>query len=525
MFKQLSGMDSLFLYAESHRAPLEVGSLQIYDPSTAPGGKVRFKEILATFQDRLDRCEFFRRKLVEVPLSLDHPYWVDVEDFDLEYHVRHISLPKPGDWGQLMAQISRLQARQLDHSKPLWMAHVIEGLDNIPGIPAGSFATFTKMHHSAIDGVTGQDLQSIMHDLEPYKADASSYQPSGGPHDDDEPIAWNLLARTPLNTIVNSTKLGIGFLRSLPAIVRLGLVLAEKNRDPVPMTQFNNGRVSPNRVIDGCFFKLSEFKLIRASVPDTTVNDVALAVVSGALRYYLEAKDALPEESLIAACPINLGTELDTMEGRANRLSMMAPALHTEIADPVERLRAVHDSTQDAKDWIERFNATSVTEVLMNLPAPVARSFYPLVTALTMYSEKLLMNTIVTNVAVRHAPLYFNGAKLIRTLATGPAIDQAGLFHTVFSFDGEISIGFTACREKLPDAQFYADCIERSYQDLRSAVLSKKKPARKKQAKKKPAKKTVKKKTATRKRAAKKKPVETTTAPPPDSKPQVEAAP
>ena len=125
MLKQLSGMDSMFLYAETHRAPLEVGCLQIYDPSTASKGAVRFKELLALFQDRLDRWPLFRQKLVEVPLSLDHPYWADDDDFDLEYHVRHISLPKPGDWQQLTAQVARLQARQLDHSKPLWMAHVI----------------------------------------------------------------------------------------------------------------------------------------------------------------------------------------------------------------------------------------------------------------------------------------------------------------------------------------------------------------------------------------------------------------
>ena len=184
MPKQLSGMDSLFLYTENHRAPLEVGCLQIYDPSTSPKGEVRFKEILATFQGRLDRWDLFRQRLVEVPLSLDYPYWVDDDDFDLEYHVRHISLPKPGDWDQLMAQIGRLQARQLDHSKPLWMAHIIEGLDNVPGVPPGCFAMFTKFHHAAIDGVTGQSAQAAVHDTEPLQADASDYQPSAGPLED-----------------------------------------------------------------------------------------------------------------------------------------------------------------------------------------------------------------------------------------------------------------------------------------------------------------------------------------------------
>jgi len=485
MLKQLSGMDSLFLYAESHRAPLEVGCLQIYDPSTSPNGKVRFKEILATFQSRLDRCDIFRQRLVEVPFSLDHPYWVEEDDFDLEYHVRHISLPKPGDWNQLMAQIARLQARQLDHSRPLWMAHIIEGLDNVPGVPPGCFAMFMKYHHSTIDGVTGQDVAAVMHDQEPYQAEASSYQPSTGPRREDEPGTWNLLARTPINTVVNSTKLGFGFLRALPAIVRIGLALAEKTRAPVPMTPFNEGRVSPNRVIDGRFFDLSEFKAIRTAITGTKVNDVALTVVGGALRRYLDAKDALPEDTLVVACPVNLGNEYDAVEGRGNLLSMMTAELHTEIADPVERLRAVHNSTQDAKNWIERFNAASITQITMNLPAPVAKNFYPLVTALALYSEKLLLNTMVTNVVATHAPLYFAGAKLIRALATGPIIDQSGVFHTVFSFDNELSIGFTACREMLPDPQFYADCIQASFDELKQATIGEPHTAKKKKARKK----------------------------------------
>ncbi|MDH3864051.1 MAG: wax ester/triacylglycerol synthase family O-acyltransferase, partial [Gammaproteobacteria bacterium] len=204
MLKQLSGMDSLFLYTENHRAPLEVGCLQIYDPSTAPNGEVRFKEILATFQERLDRIDLFRQKLIEVPFSLDYPYWTEDRDFDLEYHVRHISLPKPGDWEQLMAQVARLQARQLDHTRPLWMAHVIGGLGNIPGFPEGAFAVFMKFHHAAIDGATGQDVQALMHDREPLQADASSYRPSIGPGDDNKPGTFSLLARTPFNTALRS---------------------------------------------------------------------------------------------------------------------------------------------------------------------------------------------------------------------------------------------------------------------------------------------------------------------------------
>jgi hypothetical protein len=121
----------------------------------------------------------------------------------------------------------------------------------------------------------------------------------------------------------------------------------------------------------------------------------------------------------------------------------------------------------------------------MNLPAPVAKNFYPLVTALALYSEKLLLNTMVTNVVTTHAPLYFAGAKLIRALATGPIIDQSGVFHTVFTFDGELSIGFTACREMLPDPQFYAECIQASFDELKLATIGKQGTAKKKRVRKK----------------------------------------
>ncbi len=505
MLKQLSGMDSMFLYAESHHAPLEVGCLQVYDPSTAPRGEVRFKEILATFQSRLDRTDIFRRKLVEVPLSLDHPYWAEDEDFDLEYHVRHISLPKPGGWDQLMAQVARLQARQLDHAKPLWMAHIIEGLDDVPGLKPGCFAMFLKMHHATIDGVTGSEVQAALHDLEPYQADASAYHPSTGPHRHDEPNVWNLLARSPFNHVVKSTKLGFGLVQAIPRLIGAGLSARGRDRLPVPVTPFNDGRVSPNRIFDGRFFELDDFKRIRATENGTTVNDVALTVVGGALRYYLDAQDALPTTSLIAGCPINVGTEEDADQGRGNLLSLMTPPLHTEIEDPVERLRAVHEGTQQAKAVVDRFGRNTLTTVPMNLAAPVAKNLYPLITALALRSGKVPYNTMVTNVAVRMAPLYMAGARLIRVMATGPVIDQSGIFHAVFSFDGKISIAFTACRDMLPDPAFYAECIQSAFEDLRTATLGKRAnvvSARKiGSGKKKPSSKKPARRKATRKKA------------------------
>ena len=481
MLKQLSGMDSLFLYTENHRAPLEVGCLQFYDPSTAPNGEVRFKEILATFQQRLDRADLFRQKLVEVPFSLDYPYWTEDRDFDLEYHVRHISLPKPGGWEQLMAQVARLQARQLDHSRPLWIAHVIEGLGIIPGIPKGAFAVFMKFHHAAIDGATGQDLQAVMHDREPLQADASSYRPSIGPGDDTAPSTWNLLARTPFNTALRSTKLGLGLLFALPGAVRMGLTRDRKPKTGVPVTVLNPGRVTPNRSVGGLFFELDDFRAIRETCKGATVNDVALTVIAGGLRYYLEARESLPDVALVAGCPINIGSPTDAAQRRPNQLSIMTPSLHTDVRDPVERLRAIRDDTLGAKATSAALGKATLTRIPMNLPAPVARNLYPLLVTLGIQSKTLLFNTLISNVAIERSPLYFSGAKLIKVMGTAPPFDQWGVFHTVVSYDGEVSVTFTACRDTLPDPDFYSECIEASFDDLRQATLGK--PATGKKAK------------------------------------------
>ena len=155
--KQMQGLDTVFIAMERPIAPVHIGSVLIYDPSTAPGGFVRFKDILSFIEGRLHMSETMRQKMVKVPFGLDYPYWVQDSNFDIEYHVRHIALPKPGDWRQLCILAARVFARPLDMSRPPWEITVVEGLDNIPGVPKGAYAMLTKVHHAAIDGVSGVD--------------------------------------------------------------------------------------------------------------------------------------------------------------------------------------------------------------------------------------------------------------------------------------------------------------------------------------------------------------------------------
>ena len=164
MADQMTSMDGTFLYTDTRNTPETIGNFGIYDPATAKDGFVRFKDILRTFETRLDRVPTFTKKIMRVPMDLDQPYWVEDDNFDLEYHVRHIALPKPGDWRQLQILIARLHSQPLDLDRPLWQSYVIEGLDGIEGLPKGCFAHYIKLHHAAVDGMGANQFVTSIHD-------------------------------------------------------------------------------------------------------------------------------------------------------------------------------------------------------------------------------------------------------------------------------------------------------------------------------------------------------------------------
>jgi WS/DGAT/MGAT family acyltransferase len=306
--QQLSGLDASFLYFETPNSPMHIGFISIYDQASAPGGQVTFRGILANVEKRLHLARCFRQRLAYVPLNLDHPYWIEDPDFDLEFHVRHIALPKPGDWRQLCIQAARLHSRPLDHNHPLWEMYVIEGLDNVPGLPKGSFAMVVKIHHAAIDGVSGVELIAALHDLEP---DAKPRPPKQRWSPDPVPGSQELLGRTMLNNVRYPFRLGRVMTESIPAMARLRQELQArefKTPAPVPRTRFN-GTVTPHRVLEGRSFDLKAVRAIKNAVEGATVNDAVLAICGGALRKYLQDKRELPEHSLLAMAPISVRSE------------------------------------------------------------------------------------------------------------------------------------------------------------------------------------------------------------------------
>jgi WS/DGAT/MGAT family acyltransferase len=466
--EQLSGMDASFLYFEQPNAPMHIGSFAIYDQSSAPGGAVTFKGILANVERRLHLARCFRQKVVHVPIDFDHPYWVEDADFDLEFHIRHIALPKPGDWRQLCIQVARLHARPLDLSKPLWEMYIIEGLDNVEGAQPGSFAVMTKIHHAAIDGVSGAEMMTAIHDLEP---DAIP-EPPGKPWvPERDPSTLELALRTTANNIRQPFRFMRVMRRTLPSITRVMRGNEDELEAPeeVPRTRFN-GTVSPHRVVEGRTFSLHDIRDIRKRVPGATVNDVVLTICSGAMRRYLDHHKELPRESLVAMAPISVRTE-DELATAGNRVSAMSVTLYSNIDDPIERLQQVHEGTQRSKATAEALGARTMVDITQVMPGSLSGLAARLYSRLGLANRvRPFLNTVITNVPGPQIPLYFTGARMVALHGMGPVMDGMGLIHPVFSCSGRISIAATACRDMMPDPGFYADCVQASFDELYTAA-------------------------------------------------------
>jgi WS/DGAT/MGAT family acyltransferase len=480
--KHLSGVDNLFLAMDRPDEHLHVACLAIYDPSTAPDGKVRLKSIVNHFAGRLSQWKLFRRRLVSLPLGLDRPYWIEDPEIDLEYHIRHIALPHPGDWRQLMIQVARIHSRPLDMTKPLWEAYVIEGLDNIPGVPRGGFAVYTKVHHAAIDGEAGAQLIGAIHSLSPVPA-ANEDSGSTMVVADREPSAIELYARAAGNRahqVFDASKLlvtvGSRLVTAGKELLASGRALAtgkeliakalEKAtkkgvRGGVPQTRFDEP-LSSHRVVDAVGFPLEDFNRIRQYVGNVTLNDIFLAVVGGGLRRYLETKGELPDTSVVAMVPITTRGEIKDVEV-SNQVSFTGVPLASDIADPLQRLQAVRRSSGKSKAVSAALGKDLPARLLNILPAAL--------TELLLTRGLLsLANVTVSNVRGPSAPLYMAGARMQMFLPVSAIYSGLGLNVTGVSYHGTFWVCFVSCRTMMPDPAFFAECLKDSFDELAAAA-------------------------------------------------------
>ena len=462
--RQLRGDDALFLYADTGNSNANITLVNIYDPSTAPGGKIRFKGLLKHIESRLHLSPIFRQKLLRVPLELDYPYWVEDERFDLEYHVRHVALPHPGDWRQFCIQASRIHARPLDLTRPLWEIYLVEGLDSFLDLPDDSFALLTKVHHSAIDLSGGAEITTLLHDTTRKVPEPEPPEPW---FPQAPPGSLSLLARAALHNVVQPFEMAGPLMRTVRKLgpVVLGAVSdAFLHPERQPVTRFN-AEVSPHRVFDTRRFMLDEFKEIRELVEGATVNDVVLAICGGALRRYLEAHDELPPASLVAIAPISIRNADAASSDRDVR--MLRVPLGTDIVDPVERLRHVQSHTSSADEMQHAIGARELTDLSLHAPArtlaTTARLLYG--AALGVGKHAPLANCTITNVPGPTIPLFLNGARMTYFSAIMPITDGMGLVFSVTSHEGRIVISPTSCREIVPEPELLAQSIRDEFQD------------------------------------------------------------
>jgi diacylglycerol O-acyltransferase len=471
--QQLSGLDAAFLALESSSMFGHVGSLCIVDPSTAEE-PVTLERLTRLVASRLPLVPPFRRRLVQVPFGLDMPYWIDDPDFDIEFHVRELALPAPGNDQQLREQAARLHARPLDRARPLWELYLISGL------AGGRIAIYTKVHHAAIDGVSGNDILGALLDVSPEGRDLPFVE---WPHE-SQPGNLSLLARSVLSLArqpLRATRLSLELLRSAPGVLRssarprlpfidrdAGAVLSRPSLR-APKTPFN-APITPHRRFAFCELSLTDIKKVK-NAAGITVNDVVLALSTGALRRWLEDHDALPDSPLVAAVPISIRTP-EQAGTAGNQISGMMAALPTQLASPLDRLQVVHESMRAAKEQHGALPADLLVDVTQFAIPALAGQAARLNERLRLLERANPFNLFVSNVPGPNVPLYFAGAELQAYYPLSAIADGQGLNITVISYRDSMFFGLIACRELVPDLDVMADYVQQELATLLVATAS-----------------------------------------------------
>jgi len=465
--RQLSSLDAQFLAVESARIYGHVAFLGIYDPSTAPAARLGGAEIRALLEQRLHLLPPLRWRLVEVPLGLDLPYWAEDPDFDVEFHIRETALPPPGDDRQLAETVQRLFGRPLDRGRPLWELYLIHGLSG------GRVALLTKIHHAAVDGISGNEIMAAVLDPDPAGRVVDPAPPHRPPPPlprDREMLARGLrgLPRQPLRALRSLPTTVAGFTdlpgaNALPGVPTLSHVYSRLRRTlgadesagvlevttaRPPKTPFN-GPISAHRRFAFGSLSLDAVRQVRRAF-GTTVNDVVVTLCAGAVRDWLIERDALPEDPLVAMIPMSVRRR-DERGAWGNRISMMIVPIPTNEPDPATRLRRTHELLRSAKERHSALPASLLTDATAFIPPAVA-SLAARNTVDILSRTRPPLNLVISNVPGPRTSLYCAGAELISNFPLSVIVDGVGLNITVVSYKDRVDFGIVGDREQIDDA-------------------------------------------------------------------------
>lgn len=462
----ISGMDATFLYTETPTSPMNIGSVIVID------GSLAFDTFKSIVHSRIHDIPKLRQRLMYVPFSIDYPYWVDDPNFDIDLHIHHVALPKPGSWKQLRNIASRFFSEPLDQSRPLWSMLFVEGLDNIPQVPAGSVALISKIHHVAMDGVGGAGLLGLFLDFTPEKREIpppQPYNPKPLPNElalvlkstmsfAQEPLKFPRLVT---DTLMATLKAGF-----VTRIQKQKLPTAPFSAPPTPL----NGIIASRRKWNTAILSLERILNLK-KIMGTTMNDVMLAICAGALRRYLLEKGKLPLKPLVALVPISTRDKAsEAAEG--NQISAMLIQLATNVEDPIARLEAIHEHTTRGKTYKGAVGAKTLAAMAEVVPFGIANQ------AARLYSRfqiaemhNPVFNVAITNVPGPSFPLYVNGHKMLSIMGSAPIIDGMGLIITILSYDGHVTVSPFSDVKSMPDLDDFTRYIRESANELEAAIL------------------------------------------------------
>ena len=477
--KHLSIVDGAFLHMESAEMPMHVGSLNLFEPPAGYSGEGFYEAVKAHVSKRMHMAPVFTRKLALMPFDLANPVWIHDDDIDLDYHVRYMVLPKPGTIEQLEALAARLHSMLLDRSRPLWEFYIIEGLAD------GRIGFYGKVHHAAVDGQAGVAMATSMFDLTPEpravkpprEARANTYQLG---------VAELLGA-----ALQNQARQLVESLRLLPALARTVAgaardAIAERRNESAedraarkaaapgssfkfaPPTPFNHS-ITNQRAFSAVSLPLGEVKAIGKSV-GASINDVVLWLCSTALRSYLKDSRELPDKSLVAGVPISLRQEGDTTAN--NQVAGTLIDLGTEIADPVERLKAIQRGTAAMKRQMGTFRGVIPTD-FPSLGSPWLLSGLASLYGRSRIADWLrLANVTISNVPGSKVPVYLVGAKMTDYYPLSIVVHGVALNITVQSHVDQLCFGLIACRRAVPDVHELGQQVQRAMQTLRALMAA-----------------------------------------------------
>jgi WS/DGAT/MGAT family acyltransferase len=456
-YERLSAQDNDFLAWESPSLTMHGSAIMIFDaaPLTTPDGGIDFAQIKRGFGAVLHHVPRYRQKLAWMPGD-DRATWVDDAQFNLDYHMRHIALPRPGSDAQLKRLAADLMERPLDRGRPLWENWVVEGLEG------GRFAIVTKTHHCMVDGASGMGLMERLYSTTPdfEIPEAPRFVPRPMPTETELwRDGWRRRLELPGRAlrgvrefVAETEDLGEEVMSRVKAIGDL----AKMKLQPASDTPIN-GPVGPHRIFDWLELPLDDFKAVRRA-RDCSINDVVLATVTGAVRELMTRRQVRPESlDFRVSAPVNVRPKGDT-EKLGNHVSSWIVPLPLDERDPLEQLRRVHDETQALKDSHQAVGVEMALALHEWIPFDVQGA------------STGTQNMLVTNVPGPPFPLYMMGAEMLSLFAQAPLIENVGLAVSAISYNGKFGFGFNADYDRLPDLAQFVGALQRSFERLHEAA-------------------------------------------------------